>query len=388
MLLRCEYRSLLVINEMDPPSFSWHDLAKKQASGEPKQFRLFAITEGGSGMNINLLSLDVAKEVFQLHGVDVRGKIGLRRRTKRNELLTILRSIPETRVVLEAGWSAHYWAREIAKLGHEVKLIAPQHVKPFVQTNKSDANDAAAICEAARRPGMRFVGVKTVEQQEIQMLHRVRTRYVRQRTALCNEIRGFLSEYGVAIKLGVKAVRIKLSETLNQESLSRATREMFQDLADDLRQLDARIKRYDLQLERIADAHPVCERLQQVRGIGPLTATALISSVAEPHRFKNGRAFAANIGLVPRHSGTGGKNKIGSMSKRGDVYLRQLLIHGARSALKTATKRTDKQSLWAIRAKERIGFNKAVVAMANKNARIVWKLMTTDQSYNSNLAAA
>jgi transposase len=340
-------------------------------------------------MNISLLSIDIAKEVFQLHGVDRNGEAKLRRRVRRNEFLRVIESIPRSRVVLEAGWSAHYWAREIKKLGHEVELIAPQHVKPFVQTNKSDANDAAAICEAARRPGMKFIGVKTVEQQEIQMLHRVRSRYVRQRTALCNEIRGFLSEYGVVMKLGVKAVRVKLSETLSaNETLSGITREMFQELAEELRRVDAQVARYDRQLIRIADSHPVCERLQKVKGIGPLTATALISSVAEPHRFKNGRAFAANFGLVPRHSGTGGQNKIGSMSKRGDVYLRQLLIHGARSALRTAKKRADKQSLWSIRVMERVGFNKAVVAMANKNARIVWKLMTTDQSYNSNLAAA
>ena len=374
---------------MDPPSFSWHDLAKKQASGEPKQFRLFAITEGESDMNLSLLSVDVAKEVFQLHGIDAVGEPRLRRRVRREELLRVLESIPKTRVVLEAGWSSHHWAREIRNLGHQTDLIAPQHVKPFVQTNKSDANDAAAICEAARRPGMKFIGVKTVEQQEIQMLHRVRSRHVRQRTALCNEIRGFLSEYGVVMKLGVKAVRVKLSETLREnDELSSIARETFEELAEELRRLDAKVTRYDKLFEKIAEAHPVCERLQKVKGIGPLTATALIASAAEPHRFKNGRAFAANLGLVPRHSGTGGHNKIGSMSKRGDVYLRQLLIHGARSALRTAKKRADKQSLWSIRVMERVGFNKAVVALANKNARIVWKLMTTDQSYNSNLAAA
>lgn len=374
---------------MDPPSFFWHDLAKKQASVEPKQFRLFAITKGGSEMNLSLLSIDIAKEVFQLHGVDARGKVQLRRRVKRTDLLSVVGELSRSRVVLEAGWSAHYWARKIKELGHEVKLIAPQHVKPFVQTNKSDANDAAAICEAARRPGMKFVGVKTIEQQEIQMLHRIRSRHVRHRTALCNEIRGILSDYGVVIKLGVNAVREKLSEILAEsEALSRIAGETFEELANELRQVDAQVGRYDRQLSQIADAHPVCERLRKIKGIGPLTATALISSVAEPHRFKNGRAFAANIGLVPRHSGTGGKNKIGSMSKRGDTYLRQLLIHGARSALRTAARRADKQSLWSIRVKERVGFNKAVVALANKNARIVWKLMTTDQSYNSNLAAA
>lgn len=340
-------------------------------------------------MNISVLSIDIAKEVFQLHGVNDRGKVVLRRRARRDELKTLMRELPRMRVVLEAGWSAHYWGREFKALGHEVELIAPQHVKPFVQTNKSDANDAAAMCEAARRPGMKFIGVKTVAQQEIQMLHRMRSRYVRQRTALCNEIRGFLSEYGVVMKLGVKAVRTMLGEVLAADNVvSTRAREAFWELAEELRKLDAQVKRYDQELIQIAREHPVCERLQEIIGIGPITATALISSVSEPHRFKNGRAFAANIGLIPRHSGTGGQNKIGSMSKRGDVYLRQLLIHGARSALRTAKRRADKQSLWSIRVMQRVGFNKAVVAIANKNARIVWKLMTTDQSYNPNLAAA
>ena len=341
-------------------------------------------------MEFSVLAIDVAKEVFQLQGISRKGGVSFKRRVRRDELLCVLRGFSASRVVLEAGWSAHYWAREIGKLGHKVQLIAPQHVKPYVKTNKSDRSDVDAICEAALRPEMKFVGVKTIDQQDIQALHRVRSRYVRQRTSLSNEIRGFLAEHGIVFRLGIKAVREKLRMVLVEapESFSRLFRDTLVRLESELRWLDSEISHYDRKIGCIADSHPICERLQEMKGVGPLVATAMLCAVGEPERFRNGRAFAANLGLVPRHWGTGGRTRLGSMSKRGDVYIRQLLIHGARSALRTANKRADKQSLWSLRVMERAGFNKAVVALANKNARIIWKLMTTDSSYNSNLAAA
>lgn len=341
-------------------------------------------------MKFNVLAVDIAKEVFQVHGIRARSRSPLSRRVRRQEFLSVMRGFAPSLVVIEAGWSAHYWGREIEKLGHKVKLIAPQHVKPFVQTNKSDRNDAAAIAEAAQRPGMKFVSVKSVEQQEIQMLHRVRARCVRQRTAVCNEARGFLCEQGIVIRLGVKAVREKLKELLLDTSgdISWLFQEILRRLYDELKWLDQQVLDYDQKILQIAKAHPMCQRIQMMKGVGPLIATAMLSTVGDAQKFKNGRAFSANLGLVPRHAGTGGRNKTGSISKRGDVYVRQLLIHGARSALYSAKKRTDKHSLWCINVMERVGFNKAVVALANKNARIIWKLMTTDMSYNPNMAAA
>lgn len=341
-------------------------------------------------MEISVLGIDIAKRVFELRGVNRTGRVVYRRRAYREELLELVCSLRVGRVVLEAGWSAQYWGRALQQRGQKVMLIAPQHVKPYVQTNKSDAMDAEAICEAARRKSMRFVSVKELSQQEIQFLHRVRSRYVRQRTALCNEIRGFLSEYGFFVPLGVAAVRKGLMNFLGQEEqqASKLSQQMFVRLRQEFDALEEQISFYDKQLKEFALKHPICKRLMSVSGVGPLTATALVSSVGDPTLFKNGRSFSASIGLVPRHSGTGGINRLGGISKRGDCYLRQLLVHGARSEAIRAKKRQDKRSQWVVRLIERRGFNNAVVALANKTARILWVLMTKDVSYNPELAAA
>jgi transposase len=340
-------------------------------------------------MDISVLGIDTAKDVFELCGMNHVGRVVYRRRVRRKEFLRGLSEIPGTRVVMEASGGSHFWGRELAKLGHRVDLIAPQFVKPYVKGNKTDRADAEAICQAARRDGMRFVAVKSVGQQEIQFLHRVRSRYVRQRTALSNEVRGFLREYGIILNCGIAQVR-RLPELLeqNDEKLSALSRELFEALYEEFVAVDAQVNKYDRKLKKLALGHPVCRRLMQADGIGPITATAVVSSVGDVQEFKNGRGFSAWVGLVPRQNSSGDRIRLGRISKRGDGYLRQLLVHGARSVVLHSRHRSDKRSIWIQELIKRAGFNKTVVAVANKNARIVWALMAKDQPYRPDLAAA
>lgn len=340
-------------------------------------------------MDISILGIDTAKNVFELRGVNRFGRLVYRRRVRRTHLLREVGNVPATRIVMEASGGAHYWGREFVKLGHQAELIAPQFVKPYVRGNKNDGADAEAICEAARRPGMRFVSIKTTAQQELQFLHRVRSRHIRQRTALSNEVRGFLREYGIVVAWGISKIR-KLPEILaeHRDCMSALAREMFQELYQEFLALDAEVQKHDRRLKQIANGHPMCRKLLEADGIGPVTATALVSSVGNAQEFKNGRGFSAWIGLVPRHYASGESKRLGRISKRGDAYLRQLLVHGARSVALQAKRRTDKKSAWIRGLIARAGFNKAVVAVANKHARIAWVLLATDQPYRPKLAAA
>jgi transposase len=259
-----------------------------------------------------------------------------------------------------------------------VKLIPAQFVKPYLKGNKNDAADAEAITEAASRPNMRYVPIKTNWHLDIQAIHRIRDRLVRSRTALCNEIRAFLFEYGIVIPKSVAKLRaeiLKIQAGSNDE-LSPMARTTLADLHSELLDTDERISACEIRLKSVTSESDLCRRLQTIRGIGELTATALIAAVPEPAIFKNGRQFSAWIGLVPRHTGTGGQNKILGISKRGNGYLRRLLIHGSRSIVLHSGKRQDKVSKWAVRIKEERGYNKACIAMANKIARIVWSVMT------------
>lgn len=328
-------------------------------------------------MKIKLIGMDISKHVFQIHGADERGKAVARKKLRRDEVFEYFTHLEPCTVVLEACGGSHYWARELRKLGHVVKLIAPQFVKPFVKSNKNDRADAEAICEAASRPEMRFVPVKSVEQQDIQALHRVRGRLVKARTALCNEIRGLLAEYGIIMAQGRKRLSEDLAAALerNRERLSSMALRMFADLQNELSQLTKDVDAYDAQLLQIQKAHPVCVQLTTIPGVGPITATALIAAVADVNAFKNGRQFAAFLGLVPRQHSTGGKQRLLGISKRGDVYLRTLLIHGARSAIRQIGTKTDNRSKWLLDLQRRRGTNRATVALANKNARVVWALM-------------
>lgn len=287
---------------------------------------------------------------------------------------------------MESCGGANYWARVFQRHGHIVKLISPQFVKPFVKTNKNDANDAEAIVEAASRPSMHFVPVKQVEQQDIQSLHRVRSRLVKNRTALINEIRGLNLEYGIAIPQGALKVKSQLLSIIDdkENELTASSRELMQELYDELIELEERLKKIEKKVTFICKGNDQCRRLLSIPGIGELNATAIVAAVPNANEFKNGRHMSAWLGLVPRQSSSGNKQLLLGISKRGDRYLRTLLIHGARAALCRCKNRDNKYGEWLTRKKESLGLNKAAVALANKNARIIWSLLNTGDEFNSN----
>lgn len=332
---------------------------------------------------VTLLGIDIAKSIFQLHGVDKAGKAVLKKTLRRMELLNFIANFPACTIAIESCGGSHYWARQFKKFGHEVKLISPQFVKPFVKTNKNDAADAEAICEAASRPSMRFVPIKGVEQQDIQSIHRIRERLIGERTALVNQIRGLVGEYGVVVAQGVLQIKKRLPEILEDgdNELTPKMREMSAELYEELLVLEARIDLYDKKIDRIFKSNPICRKLSAIEGIGPLSATILLTVLSDPTLFKNGRHFAAFIGLVPKQYSSGGKERLLGISKRGDNYLRSLLIHGARAVLYHSSKKTDGRSAWLKGLRARRGNNRTCVALANKNARIVWSIVANDTVY-------
>jgi transposase len=336
--------------------------------------------------DISVVGIDIAKRVFHLVGMDERGKIVMRKRCSRGEVLPLMANLGPTTIGMEACGGAHYWARCLREQGHEVKLMAPQFVKPYVKSNKNDMRDAEAIAEAVTRPSMRFVPVKDVAQQDIQALHRVRERLVTARTALVNEMRGLLAEYGIVLPQGLAKFRQALMSTLEAEhtKLTPLGQELFHKLFGELGKLDAELAYYQDKLEALAQAHPVCQRLLTIPGIGPLTATALLAAVGDAGVFKNGRQFAAWLGLVPKQYSTGGQTRLLGISKRGDSYIRKLLIHGARATLRWARTKADRRSQWIRGLLDRRGWNRTAVAVANKNARIVWALLSRGGIYEAN----
>lgn len=306
-----------------------------------------------------------------------------KKQLKRKQVLPYLARLEPCVIAMEACGGANYWAREMKDLGHEVKLIAPQYVKPYVKGNKNDYNDAEAIAEAAQRPTMRFVPIKSVEQQDIQNLHRQRERIKKARTALVNQVRGLLAEYGIVINKGVAAVRKGLPGILEdaENGLTMRSRELFADLLEELRLLDERFKHSDKQIEASNLGNEVCQRLDEILGVGPITASAVYAAAGDGKDFVNGRHFSAWIGLVPGQHSTGGKTTLLGISKRGNVYLRTLFIHGARAVLQHSANKTDRFSLWAQALLERRGYNKACVAVANKMARMAWVIMAKGETY-------
>jgi len=337
-------------------------------------------------MNCKLLGIDLAKNVFQLHGVDSHGKVVLKKRVTRGMLIDAVVKLPICTVVMESCGGANYWARVFQRMGHEVKLISPQFVKPFVKTNKNDANDAGAITEAASRPSMNFVPIKQVEQQDIQSLHRIRTRRVKNRTALINEIRGLNLEYGVVIPVGAEKVKKALCAIIDdfENELTKATREHMSDLYDELIDMEARLKLVNKKIKVISKQNEVCQRIMKMPGVGELTATAIVAAVPNPDVFKNGRHMSAWLGLVPRQSSSGDKQTLLGISKRGDRYLRTLLIHGARSALSHCKSVDNEYGRWLVDKKSSLSFNKAAVALANKNARIIWSILKSGKEFDYN----
>lgn len=325
---------------------------------------------------ITTVGLDLAKSVFQLHGVDRHGVAVLRRSCRRGQLLRLLAQLAPCVVAMEACASAHYWGRQISALGHRVKLIAPQYVKPFVRGNKSDPNDAQGICEAALRPDMPQVAVKSEEQQALLSLHRMRELLEKQRKQLGNQLRSLLAEFGVVLPVGVAKLRAGLAEAIQAVPalLQPALREGARRLAD----LEGLAAEHTRQIEQFAQSTPLCRRLMRERGIGPLTASAFVATIGDPGHYRNGRQLSGSLGLVPRQHSSGGKPLLLGISKRGDRYLRMLLIHGARAVLRHAPGKTDPLSVWLQQLAQRRGANKAAVALANKNARHLWAIWRSE----------
>jgi transposase len=337
-------------------------------------------------MNITTVGIDLAKLVFQVHGVNERGKMMLSKSFKRADLIKFFANLAPCLIGMEACGGAHFWARKLGEFGHTVKLMAPQFVKPYVKTNKNDARDAEAICEAVARPNMRFVPIKNIEQQALLGLHRARQGFVWARTAQSNQLRGLLAEFGLVIPKGIYALQQKLPEVLEdaENGLPGTSRELFARLFDHFRDLDRQVKELEAQIKAWHRQSAASKRLEAVPGIGPLTASALVASVGDAKSFKNGRQLAAWLGLVPRQHSSGSKERLLGISKRGDTYLRTLLIHGARSVLFALKRRAEQPADgWLARLAARRSFNIAAVALANKHARIVWALLAYERDYQT-----
>ena len=334
-------------------------------------------------MKITTIGLDIAKSVFHLHAVNKQGRCVKKKQLKRQQLLPYFAQLEPCVIAMEACGGANHWAREIKELGHEPRLIAPQYVKPYIKGNKNDYNDAEAIAEAAQRPTMRFVPIKSVEQQDIQNLHCQRERIKKARTALVNQIRGLLAEYGIVINKGVAAVRKGLPDILEdaENGLTPRSRELFADLLEELRLLDERSQHSQTRIEASNRGNEVCQRLDEILGVGPITASAAYAAAGDGKDFVNGRHFSAWIGLVPGQHSTGGKPTLLGISKRGNAYLRTLFIHGARAVLRHSATKTDRFSVWAQALLERRGHNRACVAVANKMARMAWVIMARGETY-------
>lgn len=328
---------------------------------------------------VTTVGIDLAKNTFSVHGVDERGQVALRKTVSRARLVELVAQLPPCLIGLEACSGAHEWARRFQELGHTVRIMAPKFVVPYRRSGKNDGNDAEAICEAVQRPSMRFVPIKSAEQQAILTVHRARQGFIEERTATINRIRGLMAEFGVVLPL--KAAEVRRGAAAASETLPPMARSAIADLLAHMRVLDERIAAYDRELETAARSSESARRLMTVPGIGPLTALATTATVGHAHEFANGRQFAAWLGLVPRQWSTGGKARLGHITKHGDSYLRTLLIMGARAALQMAMKRDDKLSRWIVALKERRGYHRAVVALAAKNARILWAVMTRQAEY-------
>jgi transposase len=337
---------------------------------------------------IKVLGIDLAKQTFQLHGINAQGHPVLQKKLTRKKLSAFIANLPPCLIGLEACGGAHHWGRVFTKLGHTVRLIAPQFVKPFVKSNKNDAVDAEAICEAVQRPSMRFVPAKILEQQDVQSLHRIRSQAVTRRTALANQIRGLLMEYGVIIPKGISYVRKEIPLVLEDadNALTPLFRELLNELYDEMVHLDERINKLEGKLETICTQNEDCQRLLTIPGVGLLSATALVAAIGDISVFKNGRELATWLGLVPRQHSTGGRSSLLGISKRGDCYLRTLLIHGGRTVVRVADKYQDRRSKWISDLDKRRGRNISAVAVANKNTRIAWTLLTNKTTYQANIA--
>ena len=336
-------------------------------------------------MQITTIGLDIAKNVFLVHGVDARGRVVLRKRLARAKVLVFFANLPRCLVGLEACGGAHYWARELTRLGHEVRLMPPQYVKAYLKTNKHDAADAEACGEAVQRPGLRFVPVKSEDRQALLMLHRVRDQLIGQRTATINALRGHLAELGIVAaqrQAGLRQLLAALGEVAD-DRIPPLAREVLATLAVHLRELASKIAELDRRLVALTRTDPIGRSLVEVPGVGPVIATAFAATVPDATSFRSGRHFAAWLGLVPRQHSTGGKQRQLGLSKRGDAYLRRQLIHGARALVKVSPGRTGQLWSWVNGSRARRPFNVVVAAVANKLARIIWAMLSRGAAYRA-----
>lgn len=348
--------------------------------------------------NITTIGVDIAKNYIQIHGATDKGKTLLKKRLPRERFLPFMANLPSCLVGMEACGGAHYWAMELNKLGFDARLMSPKKVKKYVDSHiKNDERDAAACAEAVSRGDMTFVSIKTTEQISIQSTHRIRSFYIRQRTAQMNMMRGLLLEHGIAINKSESALIKKLNELLDADNmrLDEENKLCFQNLCDDLKKLDNRIGEYTKKLKVLAQKDDICQRLQTIEGIGTITATALIAKIGNGSDFKNGRELSAYLGLVPKQYSSGDTQRLLGITKHGDRHIRELLVHGGRSVVQAARRidkmtgqyvKQDPHSQWVRKLSERLGTNKTSVAIANKNARMVIALLKNQTTFNAQLA--
>jgi len=334
---------------------------------------------------LRVLGIDLAKQSFQLHGIDEVGQTVLTKKLSRKQLSAFVARLPACLIGLEACGGANHWVRVFKTFGHTVRMMAPQFVKPYVKSNKNDAVDAEAICEAVQRPSMRFVPEKSIAQQDIQSMHRIRSQLVARRTAQSNQVRGLLLEYGIVVPQGISHVRKQLPLIVEaaDNGLSDLFRELLSELYAELVHMDSRVKEIEKKLAGISAQNEDCQRLLGIPGVGLLSATALVAAIGDISVFKNGRELAAWLGLVPRQHSTGGKATLMGISKRGDSYLRTLLIHGGRTVVRVAHKYQDRRNRWISELEKRRNNNISAVAVANKNARIAWALLSKKTTYQA-----
>lgn len=344
-------------------------------------------------MEITAIGFDIAKNVFQVHGADANGKVVARKKLKRAQVLAYFAALPPCLVGMEACGGAHDWARKLQQLGHTVRLIPPQYVKAYVKTNKNDAIDAEAIWEAVTRPNMRFAAIKSVEQQMLLSLHRARSGLMKSRVAQANQIRGLLAEFGIVVPQGIRKLFSEVPALIDADgdnALPQPMRELIHRLMDHLRHLERQVGELEVQIQLWHRQSPASKKIEAIPGIGVLSATAFVATVGDPKNFRDGRQVSAWMGVVPRQRSSGGKQELLGISKHGEVYLRTLFIHGARSVVKSVQRKTqpDTRWRWLLELIKRRGVNVAAVALANKNARIAWALLARDSTFRPDYADA
>jgi len=339
---------------------------------------------------ITTIGIDLAKNTFQVIGLDRHDKEVLKKRCKREKLLELMRSLPSCRVYIESCGTSNHWGRVLEEMGHEPRLISPQKVKPYVENHKNDYKDTQAILEAGSRPRTKFVSIKSIEQQDIQCIIRVRERLVSNRVSVSNQIRGLLLEYGIVIPKGFKYLKQRLVELSNNEdaALSGEMKALFQELYEEFKQLSARIETYKKKIEQLSATNEYTRLLQTIPGVGPISAASLYASIGNGSQFKNGRELAAQIGLVPKQHSSGDKQVLLGITKQGDRDLKQLLIHGARSVVKAANKKSDKRSNWINKLLTKKHANVVATAVANRTARMAWAILQSQVPYNAEYCEA